>query len=179
MIQNILITGQKQSGKSTLVKDILNTVSYSYAGFLTLPFQEYDIGKSYVMKDLLTFKQQPISYYDGKQMQGIPETFSSFGVRCLKHAIESDAEIIVMDELGRFEKNCFGFLKSVNDVLNEDRYVLAVLKAEPIAYLEKMKLRDDCLLIDLDVMSYHESKMKCLKVFNLKEKEKEDGKRNI
>ena len=77
--KNILITGSKNTGKSTLVQKILQQFSTSYAGFQTIPFEIFEAGPTYLMRDLITKKQMPISKCVGKRIVGIPITFSTFG----------------------------------------------------------------------------------------------------
>lgn len=52
--KNILITGSKNTGKSTLVQKILQQFSTSYAGFQTIPFEIFEAGPTYLMRDLIT-----------------------------------------------------------------------------------------------------------------------------
>ncbi len=148
--KNILITGSKNTGKSTLVQKILQQFSASYAGFQTIPFEIFEAGPTYLMRDLITKKQTPISKCVGKRIVGIPITFSTFGKRCLENSITSKHLFVVMDELGRFERTSYDFIDMVNKVLSSEKIVIAVLKAESIDYLSLIKDRPDCYLYNLD-----------------------------
>ena len=110
MMKNIFITGDRQIGKSTLISHILSECQKEYVGYRTLPDQKVSMGYTYVMQDMTTQETMPISFYNGKRMMGIPETFSDLGVRCLKHALKSSCEIVVLDELGRFEQENLDFI---------------------------------------------------------------------
>lgn len=154
--KNILITGSKNTGKSTLVQKILKQFSSSYAGFQTIPFERFEAGPTYLMVDLITKKQIPISKYDGKQVVGIPVAFSTFGKKCLQNSIASEHLFVVMDELGRFERTSYDFINMVNKVLSSKKIVIAVLKAESIDYLNLIKNRPDCYLYNLDCSLFDE-----------------------
>ena len=80
MIRNILITGNRQVGKSTLLNHILTECQKEYVGYRTLPHIVVSIGYTYVMQDITTQETMPISFYDGKKMIGIDDTFSDLGV---------------------------------------------------------------------------------------------------
>ena len=155
--KNILITGSKNVGKSTLVQKILERFGILYVGFQTIPFEMFDAGPTYLMEDLVTKKQFPISKYDGKQIVGIPKTFSTFGKTCLQNAINSKYQFVVIDELGRFERTSYDFIDMVNKVLSSRKIVIAVLKAESIEYLNLIKRRPDCYLYDLDIMLFDDA----------------------
>lgn len=165
---NIIITGQRHVGKTTLIQEVIKELQLSYAGYCTVPDQEYEIGWSYDMVNLMTHEKMPISCFDGQCMKGISETFETFGVECLKQSLNSCKDIIVLDEIGRFERKSALFLSMIHHVLDSSYCVLAVVKAEKIDYLQNMKARKDCLLLDLDVISYKEAKTEILSVLNTK-----------
>ena len=50
-------------------------------------YKRQGIGWTYQFVDIKTKERQPISFYDGFKIQGIPETFSTLGVQCLKNAL--------------------------------------------------------------------------------------------
>lgn len=157
METNIFITGDRKIGKTMLVLNILNQINVLYDGFITKPDMEYEIGSTYIMEDIFTKKSAPISRYVNGMIQGVPETFSNLGVHCLNRCLKSSSEIVVMDELGRFERECQDFINSVLTLLDSNKVIIAVLKAEPIAYLDQIKKRNDCDIYDLNQISYLEA----------------------
>ena len=166
---NIFITGQRNKGKSTLVKEIVEFFQWDIAGYQTIPYQNHGIGWSYCMQNIMTQEQMPISCFCHGHMQGLSETFDTFGVECLKMAIQSQ-RVVVMDEIGRFERHSIQFLSMIHTLLDSSCLVLAVLKAEPIDYIESMKKRTDSLVVDLDQISYHEAKHKIISVLEREER---------
>ncbi len=79
----------------------------------------------------------------------IPQVFSSLGKNCLLQSMNDNSDIIVMDELGRFEKDVDDYIETVDKVLDSSKIVIAVLKDEPLDYIHKIKARDDVILFDL------------------------------
>lgn len=153
---HILITGKRGSGKSTLLNQIIETLHFDYVGYRTEVYQNVKIGSTYQLVDVKTKESLPISYYDGLCIQGIPQTFSTLGVKCLTNALKAPEDYVILDELGRFERHNQDFIDCVNALLSSQKTVLAILKDEPIAYLEDIKKRKDCLLYDLNKQSYED-----------------------
>ena len=109
------------------------------------------------MYDFINKTSIPISKYVDNKIVGISESFSTFGKKCLKNALDSNYSLVIMDELGRFERTSHDFLYYVDEILNSDKIVIAVIKAEKIDYLEKIKNRKDCYLYDLDEVSFEKA----------------------
>lgn len=178
-MKNILITGEKQIGKSTLVHEIIDAFHFDYAGYKTYPYEDVGIGHTYFLEDMLSHEKAMISYFDGQGIKGIPETFSDLGVRCLKNALICPYHVVVLDELGRFEKNNLDFIQCVENLLESHHFILAVLKDEPIPYIDKIKQRQDCLLLDLNQMSYEQAKQRIISEFYTYEGRKNEVKKDI
>lgn len=157
IIKNILITGNRNSCKTTLVNKLLEQIDVVYGGFKTVPLKEYPGATTYQMVDICTNKSEPISSWSDNKIIGIETTFNTFANNCLKQALMDKYPLIIMDELGRFERNCNLFLKTVDDVLNSEKIVIAVLKKEPIAYLQTIKERNDVCIFDLDDIYFEEA----------------------
>lgn len=164
-MRNILITGQKQIGKSSLLTDILDTLQCDYTGYRTYLYENVEIGRTYYLEDVCSHERGMISCFDGQGIKGVPETFSDLGVRCLKNALLSSCQVVILDELGRFEQYNLDFIDCVEELLKSPHIVLAVLKDEPIPYIEKIKQRQDILLLDLNQISYEQAKQRIISEF--------------
>lgn len=145
-----MLTGKPGSGKTTLWKKIWGDEPEKLCGYLTVPCERDGAFAGYEMQDLLTGERAAISRREGERFVGIEEAFAGFGTELLKKAAESDREILILDELGRFEKNCGSFLSAVQDAVNCGKTVCLVLKKEPVPFLERLKESAGGFLIDLD-----------------------------
>ncbi|MFP4021472.1 MAG: nucleoside-triphosphatase [Halanaerobium sp.] len=73
------------------------------------------------------------------------EVFNNLGVELLRQK----AEIIVLDELGRFELEAKKFQKEVFSLLDSEKIVIGVLKTESNLFLDKLRQRDDLIIYQL------------------------------
>ncbi len=69
------------------------------------------------------------------------QVFNEIGVKLLTNI--DNADIVIMDELGRFELTAYQFQQKVYEVLNSDKPVLGVIKDESNPFLDKIRNRKD------------------------------------
>lgn len=156
--RNLMITGSKNSGKTTLANWLLEQFQKPFVGYRTLPATETEAGPLYKMQDLSTGNEQLISAYVDGRIRGIPSAFEEFGVQVLKNALENTAPVILLDEIGRFEKNCEAFLENVFAIADSEKFAILILKKENLAHIQKLKEREDSLVIDLDEISREDAR---------------------
>ncbi len=73
------------------------------------------------------------------------EVFDNLGVELLSQA----GELVVIDELGRFELEAHKFKKEVFALLASEKIVIGVIKAESNPFLDKIRGRDDLNIYQL------------------------------
>ncbi len=148
--KNIAITGCKGSGKSTLARWIIARSGVLSAGFRTLRYAQTALGPLYELEEILTGERSAISALTREGIRGIPAHFDGFGAGVVASALASPAPLILLDEIGRFERTSAVFLRAVTDALNSEKKVIAVLKKEALPHILAIRQRADTLLIDLD-----------------------------
>ena len=74
------------------------------------------------------------------------DVFDNLGVELLRQK----AEIVVVDELGRFELEADKFQKEVFSLLDSEKIVIGVIKAESNPFLDEILGRDDLILYHLE-----------------------------
>lgn len=83
----------------------------------------------------------------GKSCYGIPETFEKKGVEILRESLKIPNSIILMDELGFFEKDAVQFKEQVYIALDSPHKVLGVLKQKRNNFLDSIASREDVKVI--------------------------------
>ncbi len=148
--KNLAITGAKQAGKTTLANRLLQSLGLPYGGFRTTVYHRTAVGPLYQLTDVSTGQAAPISRLTEKGIRGIPETFDHLGVRCLQGALRDEVPLLLLDEIGRFERNSDRFLAAVTQALDSPKRVIAVLKKEDLPHIAAICARPDTLVVDLD-----------------------------
>ena len=65
--------------------------------------------------------------------------------------------VLLLDEIGRFERHSRAFLDAVTDALDGEKMVVAVLKEE-LPHICAIREREDGLLVDLDIHSREQAR---------------------
>lgn len=146
MPHNLLLTGDKHIGKSTLLKRLLEEYpALRRGGFVTLPappghrFKLLDLNPAADNRpDRLICRQISERGYEG-----IAETFETRGVQSLERCLPGEVDCIVMDELGSFESQAAHFQALVHTCLDSPLPVLGVLKQKSHPFLNSIHARED------------------------------------
>ena len=151
---NIVITGKRQRGKSTLAKRIIDKYNFSVAGYLTLPilsennicgYKIVHIPENGMEEIIIDIKE------DGK-IKPFPSVFLNIGKKFVEDALLSDCDFIILDEIGRIEKDVTPFTDVIKKALDSDKNVIAVLKKEDIPFINDIKKRSDIYFWDIDLV---------------------------
>ena len=153
-IRHIFLTGEKQVGKSTLWRKVLEQSGISPVGFQTLEYLVNGSFRGYRLHGLGRTPAElgndvPVSVFLRRKLHlPVSESFDIFGTALLKLALE-DGGFILMDELGIFERDAVAFRQAVVDCLNGDCHVLGVLQKADDPYLDAILNRPDVLVFTI------------------------------
>lgn len=146
----IFLQGPPGVGKTTLLFMSLKALRVNYGGFVVK--KVYAAGKRVAMDmvDLgLGHRARLVSFtYAGEPSVNLG-SFSSVGVGAIRTAL-ARAELVVMDELGRFELPVPDFLQAVFDALDSSVRVVGVIKEEHNPFLDAVRSRHDVKIIRMD-----------------------------
>lgn len=154
MPRNFFVTGQKNSGKSTLIQMLMRERKERWYGFFTLPYEIDGKRRGFYLHSLEPVasgeNDLPISVQpDESHCIPCRETFEGLGCQCLKEALRQ-AQWVVMDELGRLEKEAYAFQNAVEQILDSDIFTICAVKKEKNVFLDRIRGREDAVLFDLD-----------------------------
>lgn len=76
----------------------------------------------------------------------------------IRRGLSSSAPVLLLDEIGRFERHSRAFLDAVTDALDGEKMVVAILKKEELPHICAIRERQDGLLVDLDIHSREQAR---------------------
>lgn len=150
---HIFLTGEKQIGKSTLLKKIRTFLSEEFklseTGYETRPYYVEGIQKGFVLHGLAEPEGYendcPITVRIGEsKMTPVTETFEVPGVQLLEHSLkERKDSLMVLDEIGKAERKATGFQRKLWECLDQMEFVAGVLQKTDHTFVRAIAERPD------------------------------------
>lgn len=146
----ILICGDVQVGKSTLIRKLTADTGRTPRGYITKRIPAPENKTSYVY--LYDIANPPERIEDSAVIKAIapdgstdyPEVLDTLGVEYLNGIPEK--ELVILDEIGTVESNSPLFQKAVMEILDGDYDVFASVKAQNTDFLRAVRSHPDCEL---------------------------------
>lgn len=164
--KNILLTGRRNCGKSTLINKILDHMGIEYTGYRTLPYYINGYMQGYYLHGYIDEIDKeclysPISIkISNNRYIRVTETFDTIGCLILKNSRkQKDCKIILLDEIGFLEDDSEEFKLEIKNCLDSEKFCLGVLKDKDSEFLNSIKLRTDTLIINIEDISYDHRKI--------------------
>ena len=160
MRKNILLTGRPGIGKTTAVKKIVEMLrekGIRVGGMITREKREKNVRIGFIIEDIdtgtkgyLALKNLGKSPRIGKYSV-LLENLEKIGVTAIKKAIQQ-ADVIIVDEIGPMEMLSNIFKKTIMEVLDTPKPVVATIhyKAPFYAFTKKILKRSDIELFTLN-----------------------------
>ncbi len=153
-MKNIILTGARGAGKSTLADKAASCSGLRAAGLKTL-FKEKR-GEPHAFLYAAPWGQEPlfdeshaVARFGGGRPEGLTAVFDSLCAGLVDKAVESaDAELIVIDELGFLEKDALAFRASVLRALACPKPVIAVVRQGLPAWTADLVGAGPCALLE-------------------------------
>lgn len=149
-MSKLFLTGRPRSGKSSAIQNCLSKYAFPLGGFAvqrltrqgeTWAFRLLDLAEEAYVTHLETDKHfDDIAIYmpEPGKWQGIVAVFNEKGCNALEKCLNTFA-LVIMDELGIFERDAVKFQASVFNVLDSSRSVLGVVKDKSSPFLDKVR----------------------------------------
>lgn len=155
--QNLFLTGERNVGKTTLLRRVLKPYWQRISGFETLPYQTNKAETGYYLHALSTKigkddNDKRISLLsNGQKRIVLQEAFETFGSRYLAASLEDNSEMILMDELGNMEERAAKFQSMVAKCLDcSAKPVVGIIKDAPSNWLDGIRMRKDTAILRLN-----------------------------
>lgn len=167
----LIITGSKGVGKSTLCQNVIRDLNWKAGGFQTLPVFKDDQRIGFDLfpleNGLMMTPGFPVARESSSNGFKIyPLAFDDIGIKAIKRGLSNLSDCILMDEIGRFEKDNPFFLRKVWKAITQKEIpVLVVLKKEDLAFNRRVWDLKEGLHIDLDLINREEAYIKALSYF--------------
>lgn len=159
MKKHLFLTGDKKVGKSTLLNKVIGARKIAPWGIQTLPFYIEGEKKGYYFHHLspLENSERPnnppaILCLGPRKTIGVKEVFETIGVEMLLAGLGQKGTM-VLDELGRVEKNFPLFIKAVEKCLDEREQIFGVVQKGAAHYEEMLKKHPRVCIIEVTMQN--------------------------
>ena len=163
-MKHLFITGDIQTGKSTAINRALADKDIILGGYRTVGGLRRADGNSYVhLLRADTYEQlaphnrvlhrKPT--YGKIHFVINKELYNTKGVHLLEN-LPKDCQLILMDEIGKREKNCTAFRQAIFDTLDGDIPVLGVVQIRPDDFLDQIRNHPNVEVIRVTVDNRNE-----------------------
>lgn len=152
MIRHLFLTGEKRVGKSTLLRRLLQALEISPAGYETRLWQVDGERRGYLFHSFCPvdpFQNDCPCSLRLAEKRSIPvlPVFEEIGAAALLAAKESGAPLILMDELGKLERDAQRFQSAVLACLSCGKPVLGVLQKGEYPLEQAIRARGDVRIL--------------------------------
>jgi len=152
MARHIFLTGEKQVGKSTLLRKVLERYAGNPGGFLTVRTDEYLKDRYSVhifrLEDRKVPEENNMLFECGKYDDTTSDRFDRLGCAILSEC--GGYSLIVMDELGPHEADAALFRAAVLKLLDGSTPILGVLQAPCELFWPDIANRPDVKVITIN-----------------------------
>ena len=150
--KHLFLTGERGVGKSTLLRRLIDAKNLDYSGFETRHIELDGVRRAHALHgfaDMPPFENDCICCVRIAEKKSVPvlDVFEANGVSILQKCLASPAPFILMDELGRLERQAEDFIHQIEACLNSDKRVLGVAQKCSAGHIQQIMARNDVTLI--------------------------------
>lgn len=155
MIKNIFLTGAPSSGKTTVIKKIINKLTVSANGFYTEEERVNEKRVGFLMKSL-DGKEGYLAHQDIEsdfpiRRYGVSiENIETIAVSSIRPVADN---IIILDEIGKMECFSEAFKKAALKALDSPNMVIGTIAFGGDEFILKIKQRSDIEIIEVNPLN--------------------------
>lgn len=149
---HIFLTGEVQIGKSTVIQKTVSALDGAVGGFCTGFGPDRDAADRWLyLWDAagppVYGEENGVVRFTGRRPEVFPERFDALGGGALRRARERGAELILMDECGRFEGGAAEFQAEIFAALEGEIPVLGVIRQGFSGWLDRLRAHPSVSLL--------------------------------
>ena len=150
--RHLFLTGARQVGKSTLLRRLIEEEHLACAGLETQAFSLSGERRGFTLHgrvDLPPYENDCVCCVRVGERRSVPvlPVFEENGVQILRRSLESAEPFLLMDELGRLERQADGFIRQVFACLDSPKRVLGVLQQCDAPHIQAIASREDVQVV--------------------------------
>ena len=150
--KHLFLTGEKQVGKSTLLRRLIEHQNLRCSGFETQAFYLHGERRGFTLHgrvNMPPYENDCICCARIEEKRSVPvlPVFDENGAEILRISRNTPAPYILMDELGRLERQADAFIREIFTCLDSDKRVLGVLQKCNSAHAGAIAQRDDVTVL--------------------------------
>lgn len=150
--RHLFLTGDKQVGKSTLLRRLIEARRLDCAGFETRAFFLNGERRGFTLHGRVVmppYQNDCICCARIGERKSVPvlPVFEDSGVLILQRSLASPSPYILMDELGKLEREADGFVAQIETCLDSNKRVLGVLQKCGSAHVARIAQRKDVTVL--------------------------------
>ena len=143
---NIILTGPKQCGKSTVISKFMQKYHGNISGFISEFDDRASDTRQLIIRSIYSESQTCAVKWENGKANVNYSAFDEFA----PSLIDLSAELILIDELGKFEASCKNLQDAVEAAFASPSNVIAVLRLDAPGWINALKSREDTLVIDVN-----------------------------
>lgn len=150
--RHLFLTGEKQVGKSTLLRKLIDARRLDCSGFETQAFYLNGERRGFTLHgrvEMPPYENDCICCARIEENRSVPvlPVFDINGANILRKSLSSASPFILMDELGKLERKSESFIGQIIACLDSDKRVLGVLQKCRSDHIEAIMQREDVSII--------------------------------
>ena len=152
MSNHIFLTGEVQSGKSTVLDKVLDALHLTVGGFRSGSGPERRQSDRWLYlwdaaADPIYDDSYRVAHITSEERRSFPDRFNALGCNALKHAKRSGVDLILMDECGFLERDAAEFQSEILKTLDGDIPVFGVVRLRSDGWTDAIRNHPKVTLI--------------------------------